>query len=84
MVEPILNILNKQVLRFCKDIAKVSSLPLVKITTKSTHFLPPKKKMPILRIELQTNKIQKVSKPYIKQRVVKHLQISKTFSKNVN
>ena len=58
MVEPILNILNKQVLRFCKDIAKVFSLPLVKITTKSTHFLPPKKKIPILRIELQTNKIQ--------------------------
>ena len=44
---------------------KVSSLPLLKITTKSTHFLPAKKKIPILWIELQTNKIQKVSKPYI-------------------
>ena len=54
-----------QVLRFCKDIAKVSSLPLAKITTKSTHFLPAKEKIPILWIELQTNKIQKVSKPYI-------------------
>ena len=54
-----------QVLRFCKDTAKVSSLPLLKITTKSTHFLPAKKKIPILWIELQTNKIQKVSKPYI-------------------
>ena len=27
-----------QVLRFCKDTAKVSSLPLLKITTKSIHF----------------------------------------------
>ena len=54
-----------QVLRFCKDTAKVSSLPLLKITTKSTHFLPAKKKVPILWIELQTNKMQKVSKPYI-------------------
>ena len=27
---------------------KVSSLPLLKITTKSTHFLPAKKKIPIL------------------------------------
>ena len=54
-----------QFLRFCKDTAKVSSLLLLKITTKSTHFLHAKKKMPILWIELQTNKIQKVSKPHI-------------------
>ena len=54
-----------QVLRFCKDTAKVSSLPLLKITTKSTHFLPAKKKILILWIEIQTNKIQKFSKPYI-------------------
>ena len=54
-----------QVLQFCKDTAKVSSLPLLKITTKSTHFPPPKKKIPILWIEIQTNKIKKVSKPYI-------------------
>ena len=53
-----------QLLRFCKDTTKVSSLPLLKITTKSTT-LPAKKKRPILWIELQTNKIQKVSKPYI-------------------
>ena len=45
-----------QPLRFYKDSAKVSSLPLSKITTKSTHFLPAKKKMPVLWIELQTNK----------------------------
>ena len=53
-----------QILRFCKDTAKVSSLLLLKIT-KSTHFFPEKKKILILRIEFQTNKIQKVSKPYI-------------------
>ena len=32
-----------QVLRFYKDTAEVSSLPLLNITTKSTHFLPAKK-----------------------------------------
>ena len=48
-------------LRFCKDTAKVSSLPLLKITTKSTHFLSAEKKITILWIELQTSKIQKVS-----------------------
>ena len=52
-------------LRFCKNTAKVSSLPLLKITTKSTHFLSVKKKIPILWVELQANKIQKVSKPFI-------------------
>ena len=30
-----------QLLRFCKDTAKVSSLPLLKITTKSTHQSTP-------------------------------------------
>ena len=55
-----------QLLRFCKNTTKVSSLPLLKITSKSTHFLPVKKKIPILWVELQTNKIQKVSKPFIK------------------
>ena len=54
-----------QLLPFYKNTEKVSSLPLLKITTKSTHFLPARKKIPILWIELQTNKIQKVSKPYI-------------------
>ena len=33
-----------QVLRFYKDIAEVSSLPLLKLTTKSIHFLSAKKK----------------------------------------
>ena len=67
-----------QVLRFCKDTAKVSSLPLLKITTKSTHFLPAKKKIPILWIELQTNKIQNLAS---KHRMVKNFQIANTFSK---
>ena len=39
-------------LRFCKDTTEVSSLPLLKITTKTTYFLPAKKKKPILWIEL--------------------------------
>ena len=46
--------------RFCKDTAKVSCLPFLKITTKSTHSLPAKKKIPTLWIELR-----KVSKRYI-------------------
>ena len=54
-----------QLLRFCKNTAKVSSLPLLKITTKSIHFLSTKKKVPMLWIELQINKILKASKPYI-------------------
>ena len=33
-----------QVLRFYKDIAEVSSLPLLKLTTKSIHFPSAKKK----------------------------------------
>ena len=32
-----------QVLRFCKDTVKVSSLPLLKIATKSTHVFPDEK-----------------------------------------
>ena len=49
---------------FYKDTAKVSSLPLLKITIKSTHYLPVKKKILIPWIELQISKIAKVSKPY--------------------
>ena len=54
-----------ELLRLCKDTAKVSTLFLLKITTKSTYFPPAKKKIPIMWIELQTNKIQKISNPYI-------------------
>ena len=49
-----------QLLRFCEDTAKVSCLPLLNIITKSTHFLPAKKMIPILWIGLQINKSQKV------------------------
>ena len=73
-----------QLLRFYKDTAKGSSLPLIKITTKSTYFLPAKKQIPILCIKFQTNKIQKIWKPYIYHRVVKNLQIARTFLENVN
>ena len=54
-----------QLLRFCKDTAKVSSHFLLKKTTKSIYFLPAKKKIPILWTELQTKKIQKVLKACI-------------------
>ena len=42
-----------QLLRFCKDTAKVYSLLVLEITTKSTHILPAKNKIPVLCI---TNK----------------------------
>ena len=41
-----------ELLRVCKDTAKASSLLLLKITTKSTHFLPANKKISILWIDL--------------------------------
>ena len=37
--------------RFCKDATKVSSLPLLKTTAKSTHFLLVKEKIPILNFK---------------------------------
>ena len=43
-----------QLLRFCKDTAKDSFLPLLKVTTKSTFF-PKRKKIRILWTEIQTN-----------------------------
>ena len=45
-------LMQTQLLRFCKNTAKVSPLRLLKITTKSTHFLPAEKKILILWIEL--------------------------------
>ena len=45
-----------QLLRFCKDTTKVSSLSFLKITTKLTHGLLAKKNIPILWIELQIKK----------------------------
>ena len=73
-----------QLLWFCKDTAKVSSFPLLKIDTKSTHFLPAKKKILTLWIELQRNKIRKVSKSFIQTPSGRNLQIARIFSKNVN
>ena len=62
-----------QLLRFCKITSKVPSFPLLKITTKSTHLFPVKKEILIPWIELQINKIKKISKPY---------RVLKNFSKN--
>ena len=62
-VEPMLNILSKHSFcSFVKIMRKFFPFPLLKTTTKSTHFFSAKKKK---WIELQTNKVQKVSKPYI-------------------
>ena len=73
-----------QLLRFCKDTAKVSSFPMLKITAKSTHFLPLKKEMPILKIEFQKRKCKMYQNLTSKHRAVKNLQTATTFSKNVN
>ena len=75
-----------QILQFFKDTAKVSSLPLLKMTTKATHFLPSEKKIQILWIKLQTNKLQNLKSQNLtfKHLSVKKLQTAKTFSKNVS
>ena len=70
------------------QLLKVSSLPLLKITSKSTHFLSEGKK---IRIELWLNglnfkqiKQQRPQNLKPKQYAVKKLKTAKTFSKNVN
>ena len=70
------------------QLSKVSSLPLLKITSKSTHFLSGGKK---IRIELWLNglnfkqiKQQRPQNLKPKQYAVKKLKTAKTFSKNVN
>ena len=71
-----------QLLQFCKDTVKVSSLPLLKITTKSTHYSPPLRRRKCQYCGL---KIYKRSQNLIsKHQLVKNLQIAKTFLKNVN
>ena len=70
-----------QLLRFCKDAAKVSSPPLLKITTKSTHFLFAKKKIPISGLNFKQMKYKRSQKVTSKHRTVKNLQIAKTFFK---
>ena len=47
--------MQKQLFQFCTT-RYHKFLPLLKTTTKSAHFLPAKKKIPPLRIELQTKK----------------------------
>ena len=71
-----------QLLQFCNDTTKVSSLSLLKTTTKSNYFLPAKEKIPTQWIELQTNKKSQNLKS--KHRAVKNLEIANTFSKGVN
>ena len=83
MVEPMLNILCKD--SFCDFVKipqKVSSLPLLQITTQSTHFLPGKK-IPILWIEPQI-KYKRSQNLTAKHHAVKNWQTAKTFWKNVN
>ena len=57
-------------------------LPLLKITTESTHFLPAKKEIIILsNKQIKCKRSQNLTS---KHRAVKNLQIAQTFSKNVN
>ena len=51
-----------QLLQFCKDAVKASSILLQEIATKSTYFFSAKKKIPILWTEPQINKNRKVFK----------------------
>ena len=71
-------------LQFCKDTAKVTPLPLLKITTKSTHFLTAKKEIPTLWNVLETNKCKRSQNLTSKYQAIKNMQIAKIFSKNVN
>ena len=50
------NFMQTQLLWFCKKSQKFLLLPMLETTTKSTYFLPTKKKIQILWIEIQTNK----------------------------
>ena len=60
MVKPTLNILcRRSFSNFVKIPQKFLPLPTLEISTKSTYFLLAKKKMPIMWIELQTNKNRK-------------------------
>ena len=58
-------------------------IAFLKITDKSTHFFPPKK-IPILRIEIETNKTQRSQNLTSKHRAVKNLFFFFSFQKNVN
>ena len=45
-----------QLCDFVKIPQKFLPLPMLEVTTKSTYFLPEKRKIPILSLERQTNK----------------------------
>ena len=73
-----------QLLQFCKDTTEVSSLPLLKITTKLTHFLPVKNKIPILWMNIIQIKEKRSQSLISKYQVGKKVQIAKSFPKIVN
>ena len=73
-----------QLLQFCKDTTEVSSLPLLKITTKLTHFLPVKNKIPILWMNIIQIKEKRSQNLISKYQVGKKVQIAKSFPKIVN
>ena len=74
-----------QLLRFYKDTAKAFSLSLLKVTTKSTNFLPAKKKILILcGLNYKQIKYKRSQNLTSKHQMVKNFQIVKTFLKNLN
>ena len=80
VVEPLLSILCK-LLRFYKDTVKVFSLPLLRITTKSTTT---RRRYQYCGLNFKQIKYKRSQNLTPKQRAVKNFQISKTFSKIVN
>ena len=64
-----------QVLWFCKDTAKVSSLPLLKITTKSIHFPLRRRRYQYCGLNFKQIKYKRSQNLTSKHRAVKNLQI---------
>ena len=73
-----------QLLQFCRDTIKVSSFPLLKITTKSTYFPLQRRRYQYCGLNFKQIKYKRSQNLTSKHRAVKNLQIAKTFSKNVN
>ena len=73
-----------QLLRFCKDTAKVYPLPLLKIAAKSTYFLTAKKRYQYCGLNFKQKKHKRPQNLTSRHRAVENLQIAKTFSKNKN
>ena len=72
-----------QLLRFYKDTAKAFSLSLLKVTTKSTNFLPAKKKILILcGLNYKQIKYKRSQNLTSKHPVVKKIADCKDFFKN--